>query len=39
MGRPRYHATVVVSPKEYGISRRGTTKAVTVILDATLKRV
>jgi polyisoprenoid-binding protein YceI len=39
MGRPRYNATVVVSPKEYGISRRGTTKAVTVILDATLKRV
>lgn len=39
LGRPRYHATVVVSPKEYGISRRGTTKAVTVILDATLKRV
>ena len=39
LGRPRYHATVVVSPKEYGITRRGTTKAVKVILDATLKRV
>jgi polyisoprenoid-binding protein YceI len=39
LGGPRYHATVVVSPKEYGITRRGTTKAVTVILDATLKRV
>ena len=39
MGRPRYHATVVVSPKEYGITRRGTTKPVKVILDATLKRV
>ena len=39
MGRPRYHATVVVSPKEYGITRRGTTKSVKVILDATLKRV
>jgi len=38
MGRPRYHATVVVSPKEYGITRRGTTKPVKVILDATLKR-
>jgi polyisoprenoid-binding protein YceI len=39
MGRPRYNATVVVSPKEYGISRRGTTKPVKVVLDATLKRV
>jgi polyisoprenoid-binding protein YceI len=39
MGRPRYSATVVVSPKEYGITRRGTTKPVKVILDATLKRV
>ena len=39
MGRPRYHAAVVVSPKEYGITRRGTTKAVKIILDATLKRV
>ena len=39
MGRPRYHATVVVSPGEYGITRRGTTKAVKVIIDATLKRV
>jgi polyisoprenoid-binding protein YceI len=39
LGRPRYHATIVVSPKEYGITRRGTTKAVKVILDATLKRV
>jgi polyisoprenoid-binding protein YceI len=39
VGRPRYHATVVVSPKEYGITRRGTTKPVKVILDAILQRV
>jgi len=39
LGRPRYHAAAVVSPKEYGISRRGTTKPVKIILDATLKRV
>lgn len=38
-GPPRYTATVVVSPKEYGISRWGTTKPVNVILDITLKRV
>jgi polyisoprenoid-binding protein YceI len=38
-GPPRYHATVVVSPKEYGITRWGTTKPVKVILDAVLKRV
>jgi hypothetical protein len=38
-GPPRYHATVVVSRKEYGITRWGTTKPVKVILDATLKRV
>jgi polyisoprenoid-binding protein YceI len=38
-GPPRYNATVVVSPKEYGITRWGTTKPVKVILDATLKRV
>jgi polyisoprenoid-binding protein YceI len=38
-GPPRYTATVVVSPKEYGITRWGTTKPVKVILDATLKRV
>jgi polyisoprenoid-binding protein YceI len=38
-GAPRYQATVVVSPKEYGITRWGTTKPVKVILDATLKRV
>jgi polyisoprenoid-binding protein YceI len=37
-GRPRYNATVVVSPKEYGVSRWGTTKPVKVILAATLKR-
>ncbi|MFZ0902953.1 MAG: YceI family protein [Mycobacterium sp.] len=37
-GPPRYNATVVVSPKEYGITRWGTTKPVKVILDATLKR-
>jgi polyisoprenoid-binding protein YceI len=37
-GPPRYNATVVVSPKEYGVSRWGTTKPVKVILDATLKR-
>jgi polyisoprenoid-binding protein YceI len=38
VGPPRYNATVVVSPKEYGITRWGTTKPVRVILDATLKR-
>jgi polyisoprenoid-binding protein YceI len=37
-GPPRYNVTVVVSPKEYGITRWGTTKPVKVILDATLKR-
>ena len=37
-GPPRYTATVVVSPKEYGITRWGTTKPVKVILDATLTR-
>jgi polyisoprenoid-binding protein YceI len=37
-GPPRYNATVVVSPKEYGITRWGTTKPVKVILDATLKQ-
>jgi hypothetical protein len=29
---------VVVSPKEYGITRWGTTKPVKVILDVTLTR-
>jgi polyisoprenoid-binding protein YceI len=38
-GPPRYIATVVVSPKDYGVTRWGTTKPVNVILDATLKRV
>jgi polyisoprenoid-binding protein YceI len=38
-GPLHYKATVVVSPKEYGITRWGTTKPVKVILDATLKRV
>jgi polyisoprenoid-binding protein YceI len=37
-GPPRYTASVVVSPKEYGITRWGTTKPVKVILDITLKR-
>src|SRR6202165_391509 len=37
-GPPRYTAAVVVSPTEYGIIRRGTTKPVKVILDAALKR-
>jgi polyisoprenoid-binding protein YceI len=37
-GPPRYNATVVVSPKEHGVTRFGTTKPVKVILDATLKR-
>jgi polyisoprenoid-binding protein YceI len=37
-GPPRYKATVVVSPKKYGITRWGTTKPVKVILDVTLKR-
>jgi polyisoprenoid-binding protein YceI len=38
-GPPRYTAEVVVSPTEYGITRRGIDKPVTVILDAALKRV
>ena len=38
-GPPRYTAAVVVSPKEYGITRWGTTKPVKVILEATLTRV
>jgi polyisoprenoid-binding protein YceI len=37
-GPPRYTATVVVSPKEYGVTRLGTTKPVKVILDVALKR-
>ena len=37
-GPPRYKATMVLSPKGYGITRWGTTKPVKVILDATLKR-
>lgn len=37
-GPPRFTATVVVSPKEYGITRWGTTKPVTVILDVALRR-
>jgi polyisoprenoid-binding protein YceI len=37
-GPPRYTATVVVSPKEYGITRLGTTKPVKVILDVTLEQ-
>jgi polyisoprenoid-binding protein YceI len=37
-GRPRYNATVVVSPKAYGITRLGTTKPVKIILDVTLER-
>jgi len=37
-GPPRYTAAVVVSPTEYGITRRGITKPVTVVLDAALKR-
>lgn len=38
-GPPRYTATFVVSPKEYGITRLGTTKPVKVVLGITLKRV
>ena len=38
-GPPRCNATVVVSPKKYGITRLGTTKPVKVILDVTLDRV
>jgi polyisoprenoid-binding protein YceI len=37
-GPPRYSAAVVVSPKQYGITRWGTTKPVKVILDVTLER-
>jgi polyisoprenoid-binding protein YceI len=39
LGRPRYNATVVVAPREYGVTRLGTTKPVKVILDVTLRRV
>jgi polyisoprenoid-binding protein YceI len=38
-GPPRYNATLVVAPNEYGITRLGTTKPVKVVLDATLRRV
>ena len=38
-GPPRYNATVVVAPREYGVTRLGTTKPVKVILDVTLKEV
>ena len=38
-GPPRYTAAVVVSPTEYGITRRGIDKPVTVVLDAALTRV
>jgi len=34
---PRYQATMVLSPKAYGITRWGTTKPVKVVLDVTLK--
>jgi polyisoprenoid-binding protein YceI len=37
-GPPRFTTTVVVSPKEYGITRLGTTKPVKVIIDVTLER-
>jgi polyisoprenoid-binding protein YceI len=37
-GPPRYTAEVVVSPTEYGITRRGITMPVKVILDVGLKR-
>jgi len=37
-GPPRYTTEVVVSPKDYGITRPGTTKPLKVVIDATLKR-
>ena len=35
---PHYTAEVVVSPKDYGITRRGTTKPLVALIDATLRR-
>lgn len=36
---PRYTAEVRVAPKEFGITRPGTTKPLDVLIDATLRRV
>jgi polyisoprenoid-binding protein YceI len=35
---PRYTAEMVVSPKDYGITRLGTTKPLMALIDATLQR-
>jgi polyisoprenoid-binding protein YceI len=35
---PRYTAEVRVTPKDFGITRPGTTKPLDVVIDATLKR-
>jgi polyisoprenoid-binding protein YceI len=35
---PRYRATVPINPKEFGITRPGTTKPLDVLIDATLQR-
>jgi len=35
-GPARYTARMVLTPGEFGISRRGTTKPLTVLLDVTL---
>ena len=35
---PRYTAELVVAPKDYGITRRGATKPLTALIDATLQR-
>lgn len=37
-GAPRYTAEMVVSPKDYGITRLGTTKPLKALIDATLQR-
>ena len=35
---PRYTVTVPITPKEFGITRPGTTKPLDVLIDATLRR-
>ena len=35
---PRYTAEVRVTPKDFGISRPGTTKPLDVVIDATLRK-
>jgi polyisoprenoid-binding protein YceI len=37
-GAPRYVAELVITPKDYGITRRMTTKPLKVVIDATLRK-